>query len=622
VTRRSVIVACCICIFAAATAIATPTEVARFDYLRWHAEVVGRKATVTSEFQITILSPAGKEFGEILKGENRYFKIRNLEYRLVGPNGKPIQKLEKKDLTKACGFGADYILYTDICSYFGEIACPSYPAVIQGEVTLEYENASHLTAPALEYKGASITNAELSISFDNDQPVAWKLYGLDTQPEITAGPKRTSVVWKFAYLPLDPEIEWLPPSELNKPSLKFGTDYFELERFRVEGRTWQNLGIWYNQMAASQYLPPETAIAKGTLEDARQIFLDLTRSTRYVAVEVGLSGMQPYPAQSVASKGYGDCKGLSTLLISRLRNRGIKAYPILVRTSSLGPIDSTFAKDEFNHVIACAIDGADTLWLDPTCSECLPGDLPAMDESVLALLVDETGGVLIRIPQSPAADNVIARNCTMRIDDPSTVILDVTAKVSGNIGQGLRGWLRHARSDQLADFTHDYLVGGDRRFNVITHSYAGIDSLEAPMTLIGQFASSRPLDRIKQTAYVNPFVLVHRVQFGSARLEKRDVAVAIGYACAYVDSVNVIGPFLAACDSVVLPTPDSCSYPGGKIVVTYSRTANRLLAAVTQEYSSTEIPPSDFPALQNFISTARKLLDRPIKLYLKSPSGQ
>lgn len=620
--RRLITAVCCFWLGLPIVANAAPTEVARYDYFRWHAEVVGRKATVTSEFQITILSPAGKDFGQILEGENRYFKIKSLEYRLLGPKGKPIQKLEKKDLTKACGFGADYILYTDLCSYFGEIACPSYPAVIQGEITEEYDNASHLTAPPLEYEGASITNAELSIAFDNDQPIAWKLYGLDTQPEITPGPKRTSVVWKFSNLPLDPEIEWLPPDEFNKPCLKFATDYFELEHFRVEGRTWQNLGIWYNQMAASQYLPSETASVKGTLEDARKIFLELTRSTRYVAVEVGLSGIQPYSAQSVASKGYGDCKGLSTLLISRLRNRGIKAYPILVRTSGMGPIDPEFAKDEFNHVIACAIDDADTLWLDPTCSECLPGDLPKMDEGVLALLVDETGGVLVQIPESRSVDNLVLERSTLQIDDPASVALSVTAEVTGNSGQSLRSVLRHAKSDQLADFTHDYLVGGDRRFKVTAHSYAGIDSLAVPMTIKGEFVGSRPLDRIKQTAYVNPFVLVGRDRFAGARLAERKLPVAIDFPSTFIDSVNITGQILTACDSIVLPTADSCFYPGGRMVVSYTRTADRLLAAVTQEYTAAVILPADFPALENFISISRKLLDRPIKLFLKSPTDQ
>lgn len=621
-TRRLIAAVFCFWLGLSIVANAAPTEVARYDYFRWHAEVVGRKANVTTEFQITILSPAGKEFGEIVEIENRYFKIKSMEFRLVGPNGKPIQKLERKDLTKACGYGADYILYTDICSYYGEIACPSYPAVIQGEITEEYDNASHLTAPPLEYEGASITNAELSIAFDNDQPIAWKLYGLDTQPEITPGPKRTSVVWKFSNLPLDPEIGWLPPEEFNKPCLKFATDYFELEHFRVEGRTWQNLGIWYNQMAAPQYLPLDTTTAKGTLDDARKIFLDLTRSTRYVAVEVGLSGIQPYSAQSVANKGYGDCKGLSTLLISRLRNRGIKAYPILVRTSSMGPIDPAFANVEFNHVIACAIDGVDTLWLDPTCSECLPGDLPKMDEAVLALLVDETGGVLVQTPESRSRDNMVLERSTLQIDNPAAVTLKVAAEVTGNSGQSLRSLLRHAKSDQLADFTHDYLVGGDRRFKVTAHSYSGIDSLEMPITIAGEFASTRPLDRIKQTAYLTPFVLVERDRFGGTRLEKREIPVAIDFPCTFVDSVEVTGQILTTCDSILLPTNDSCSYPGGKIVIGYSRTADRLMAAVTQEYTSTVIPPGDFPALDNFISTSRKLLDRPIKLFLKSPAGQ
>ncbi|MBK7143244.1 MAG: DUF3857 domain-containing protein [bacterium] len=599
-------------------------EVARFDYVRWKCDVMGSSATVTVQLQLTILNPAGKDFGAVSLTESKYSRVRSAEYRLLGPNGKPIQKLKLGDLTKACGFGAGFELYTDICHYFGSFAFPSYPAVIEATYTKEFDNLSFIGAPILQHNDASITLLEMTLNCDVQHPLAWKLYGLDVEPTVTTNGNRMNAAWRFENLPPDPEINRLPLEEKGKPYIAFADETFELEGYKVEGRTWKNLGVWYNKLAAKQYLPEGTSVAAtaGTMEDARRIYRELIKSTRYVAVEVGLSGWQPLPAQGVASKGYGDCKGLSTLLVSRLRAAGITAYPVLVRTTSLGLIDPEFVTDGFNHLITCAVVGSDTLWLDPTCSECLPGDLPSMDENTLALLVNDSGGVLVRLPQSTSAENVLTRAVQMVIDDSTFVHLKVKATAIGNMSHSLRNFLKHAQRDQLADFTHDYLMSGDRRFKVLSQKHAGVDTLDIPVSIMGELEGTRKLDRIKQTAYVNPFVVVSRDKLDDIRLSGRTLPLSLAYPYSVYDSVNIGGSILAQCDSVVLPPQDSCQFTGGKMVVSYAMTDQGPVAIARQEYTQAVVQPEHFPELQTFITSYRKLLDRPIKLHLKSATNR
>ena len=71
-----------------------------------------------------------------------------------------------------------------------------------------------------------------------------------------------------------------------------------------------------------------------------------------------MGGIIPLPAGEVFDNGFGDCKGLGTLLISMLRAADIESHPVLVRTRSAGPLDTSAPNmTQFNHFIVWADDG-------------------------------------------------------------------------------------------------------------------------------------------------------------------------------------------------------------------------------------------------------------------------
>ncbi|MGB5108138.1 MAG: hypothetical protein WBP29_11400 [Candidatus Zixiibacteriota bacterium] len=105
------------------------------------------------------------------------------------------------------------------------------------------------------------------------------------------------------------------------------------------------------------------------------------------------------------------------------------------------------------------LNGADTVWVDPTCSACEFGDIPNTVEDTYALVIDPIAGDLVRTPLSKAESNLIERDFKMRIaaDNSAHFVLDITA--AGNASH----YLKYAAQELTPDEFRDYL----RRRNLL-----------------------------------------------------------------------------------------------------------------------------------------------------------
>ena len=88
---------------------------------------------------------------------------------------------------------------------------------------------------------------------------------------------------------------------------------------------------------------------------------------RYVALLMGEGGYVPAPAERTWSQRLGDCKAKTALLTAMLRELGIEATPVMVRTNMGDAIpDRQPMLGVFNHVLVRARINGKTYWLDGT----------------------------------------------------------------------------------------------------------------------------------------------------------------------------------------------------------------------------------------------------------------
>ena len=118
----------------------------------------------------------------------------------------------------------------------------------------------------------------------------------------------------------------------------------------LEIETWEDVAEWFHKLAEPQIKAGKgvkelaSTLTRGVEneEDKLRIIYEWVRDKiRYVAVDIGIGGYQPHPAEEVLGKRYGDCKDMTTLLCSLAREAGLEAYEAIVSTWQQGIPDTS-----------------------------------------------------------------------------------------------------------------------------------------------------------------------------------------------------------------------------------------------------------------------------------------
>jgi hypothetical protein len=208
------------------------------------------------------------------------------------------------------------------------------------------------------------------------------------------------------------------------------------------------MGIWYNDLtrgrrdasaALKQKVTELTASRTTSLAKMRMLAEFLQHQIRYVAIELGIGGVQPHPAAEVFGHQYGDCKDKATLLSAMLHELGIESHYVVINTErgAVGP-DTPAHIDAFNHAILAIQlpEGVSDpsliatqkhpklgtiLFFDPTDRMTPFGGLRGALQANYGLLVTPDGGELVRLPLLSPAMNGIHRSAKLSLSGTGTL---------------------------------------------------------------------------------------------------------------------------------------------------------------------------------------------------------
>jgi hypothetical protein len=150
------------------------------------------------------------------------------------------------------------------------------------------------------------------------------------------------------------------------------------------------------------------------LTDTRQkvyaLYNFLQNNTHYISIQLGIGGWQPFPADYVATKRYGDCKALSNYMVALLKEAGIDGkYVVIYGGRDMPDLVGDFPSLQGNHMITCVPLGKDSIWLECTSQTESPDFMGSFTGDRNAILIDADGGHIVHTPSYSAADNLQCR---------------------------------------------------------------------------------------------------------------------------------------------------------------------------------------------------------------------
>lgn len=347
---------------------------------------------------------------------------------------------------------------------------------------------------------------------------------------------------------------------------------------------------------------------------ARALFADVKERTRYVSVNVGVSGWQPHAASRTLELGYGDCKDMSTLLISRLMQQGIQAYPSLVLTRGEGVTDVDFPNFDFNHVITMAIVKGDTLWLDATSDNCPFGEVPWAVENLDALVVTAAGGQIRRIAGSTAQDNRRLRTTGLHINSDLRILLNVELQAFGNYAKFLRDGLESRDQDETRRFVNSQFGGAEKIFRIDSYEIRNLEDLEEPVVITLRASGVKPLRKIGPTLYCDPFVLDEIQDFEKTDLEDRAYPLYLFYPELEQSRVTITWDSALAADSIAIPGRDSVSYPFGELHLDSRQSGDTVFVDFRKSYHAYQLEVDQFADFEAFRDRNKDIIRRYVKL--------
>jgi hypothetical protein len=390
-----------------------------------------------------------------------------------------------------------------------------------------------------------------------------------------------------------------------------GPTDFQLGDYKGNMNSWQEFGKFlYALKAGRDNLPVNIKQDVHSLTDGisdvkkkiQVLYEYMQKNTRYISIQLGIGGWQPFDAAYVAKKGYGDCKALSNYMFSILKEAGIRSHYTLIRAGDdANYMTDDFPSSQFNHVILSVPLDKDTVWLECT-SQTLPaGYLSSFTANRYALAIDENGGKLVHTPKYGLANNIQTRKLKAVLNDDASLEIQVNTSYKGLQQDDVHDMINYLSKDKVKEYLQkqlDFPTYDLNKFDY-TENKSTIPEVEEKLDLYVSNYASMTGKRL----FITPNVMSR----SSTRLkpdEERKYDIKLYNEYRIIDSVEIEIP--KGYEQESFPQPVTIETKFGKYYSLTKLFDNKILYYRIREQYSGTFPARDYPALVSYYDSIYK----------------
>ena len=389
------------------------------------------KAKIYTHYASTILNEAGDKYASFISGYDKFNSISSLSGSLFDEWGKEIKHFKTKDFTDGSAFDG-YSLMGDNRTKSADFYCRTYPYTVEfeeedeknGILSLGYWMPQENELIAVEY-------GKLTVIAPADYLFHYRQIRYPGEPVITQSAGKKIYTWELKSVKARSKEPFAPGWDNLVTSVSLAPSNFKIGGYDGNMDSWTNFGLFINKLLEGKNkLPDALRLKVHELTDAltkpeekiQVLYRFLQQNTRYISVQLGIGGWQPFDANYVYSNRYGDCKALSNYMVAMLNEAGVKSnYVVINAGPTAHRLNEDFPSNQFNHATVCVPLAKDTLWLECTDQHMATAYISNFTGNRRAILIDEKGGHLVNTTWYRAEDNLQSRHIQAVVDESGNV---------------------------------------------------------------------------------------------------------------------------------------------------------------------------------------------------------
>ena len=394
------------------------------------------------KYAVTILNSSAVDEATIVLSYDKNSSIKSVKGTIYNEFGLPISKISEKSFQDRSSV-SDFSLYEDDRVKYFSPARVSYPFTIEYEYEIRTRQSLYFPSwvPG-NSTGVAIESSSLTFICPETFNLRHKEFNYDKPVKQSTISGTTTYQWDVNNISAIREEPFSPGYEQYLVTVMLAPQQFAFRNMKGSFSNWQEFGTWMsNSLLKDKDIIPEntkdyilelTKNIPDQKEKARKIYEFMQNKTRYISVQIGIGGYQPYPAAEVDRLGYGDCKGLVNYMQSLLKVAGIESYYTVVHAGSFKrDMLADFASMQGNHIILCLPFKNDTTWLECTDKYAPFGFLGDFTDDRNVVVCTPEGGKIMRTTKFPASDNKQIRTAKFKIDEKGSLNGTINTSFTG-----------------------------------------------------------------------------------------------------------------------------------------------------------------------------------------------
>lgn len=563
------------------------------------------KYSLSEKHVYTILNSAAVGYASYQSHYDKFSSINGLSGKMFDKWGKQIKHTKKgdwKDYSAYDGFS----LLSDARYKSNEFYSAEYPFTVEYEEETDVNGTQGFPRWIPQNRPAmSVQSSRFTVIAPASYKLRYKQLNYLGEPVISQKGDVKTYSWEVKNLRAKKYEPSAPPLSELTPAVFFAPSTFEVQGFQGDMSTWEGYGKFMYQLIKDRdVLPAEikkkvhelTDGLKDDREKSLVLYDYLQKNTRYISIQLGIGGWQPFEASYVADKKYGDCKALSNYMIALLKEAGIKGkYIEIYGGATPPPFIGDFSFSQANHVIACVPLAKDTLWLECTSQTASAGYLGSFTGNRKALLIDEKGGQLVNTPVYSINDNEQLRTVKATLNNEGSLMADIHSRYTGLQQEFAHSLMHGATSKEREEYLNKMF--NLPTYQVMTNKYTEHKGVVPAVTESLQVAITNYATITGKRLFIAPYL------FGSASTKlspdtarKYDYLVKNAYRD--IDSVEIKIPAGYSAES--LPKNVLLESKFGKYVSTVKVENDKITYCRLVEQYSGRFPPTAYNDLVKF----------------------